>query len=240
MFWLPDGSSCQVAAPDRLIGHRAASTDDRAWRELVRLAACEAQAATGRIALHAGAVTVERRGALIVGPPGSGKSTLVYAAARAGASYTADDVTWISRDGPTWYAGGGNAIIRLRTPVEPGDDVTADEGVDDAGKWCIRFTRKGAFQECAPLAALVLLGSTRAAVTSWRPLERRETLVGLMGEAALALSPAVAGRQLGVLGELARLPAVRLTGGCDLLEDATRALAVLRAILGSACGDDPW
>lgn len=47
----------------------------------------------GRFAVHAAAVGLDGRAALLAGPAGSGKSTLAFACARAGLSFLGDDVS---------------------------------------------------------------------------------------------------------------------------------------------------
>lgn len=48
--------------------------------------------------VHAGAVALDGKGALLVGSPGSGKSTLVLSCLRAGFQHLADDVLFIAKD----------------------------------------------------------------------------------------------------------------------------------------------
>ncbi|MDQ2902178.1 MAG: hypothetical protein M3Y81_01315 [Chloroflexota bacterium] len=48
--------------------------------------------------IHAGAVALEETGALFVGSPGSGKSTLVLSCLRAGMTFLADDVVFLGYD----------------------------------------------------------------------------------------------------------------------------------------------
>lgn len=59
--------------------------------------------------IHAACVARGGRGALLVGGPGAGKSSLAWACARAGLTFVSDDATWLLRDG-----------------VRPADGVQAD------------------------------------------------------------------------------------------------------------------
>lgn len=64
--------------------------------------------------IHAACVAREGRGALLVGGPGAGKSSLAWACARAGLTFVSDDATWLLRDGVQPAAGveaGGPTLI---------------------------------------------------------------------------------------------------------------------------------
>lgn len=68
----------------------------------------------GMVALHAAAVVIEGRTLVLRGEGGAGKSTLAYAAARAGHAVLAEEVTWFD-PGQAAQAGAG------RAPVGPGE-----------------------------------------------------------------------------------------------------------------------
>lgn len=64
----------------------------------------------GMVALHAAAVVIEGRTLVLRGEGGAGKSTLAYAAARAGHAVLAEEVTWFD-PGQTEQVGAGNAQV---------------------------------------------------------------------------------------------------------------------------------
>jgi hypothetical protein len=63
---------------------------------LTMVALCELLKRHGRYNLHAGCVAHEGHGALIAGPSGTGKSTLVLALAKAGLDFLSDDMTFLA------------------------------------------------------------------------------------------------------------------------------------------------
>jgi hypothetical protein len=64
--------------------------------------------------IHAGCVSLDGRGVLLCGDSGMGKSTLSYACARAGWTYTSDDGIYISNDRKDLQATGEYHKVRLR------------------------------------------------------------------------------------------------------------------------------
>ncbi len=67
----------------------------------------------GGLVLHAGAVAIGGEVVALLGPTGSGKSTLVAACANAGAEVVADDCVVISQHGNRWMAWPSYPAIRL-------------------------------------------------------------------------------------------------------------------------------
>lgn len=226
LFHLSDGSGCWIAANDRVCVFGTPTSGDPDWMELLAVVVFELLAAAGTVALHAGAVTVGGRGMLIAGPTGSGKSTLVYLLAQAGASYTTDDLTLISRQGGAWCARSTGEPLRLRPDMKIDDGLMQREGPDAMGKLGLHPRRPGVCRPVTRVEQLVFLNPNHGAETAWRRLSRQEAVEGLMSEVALALAPAVAGQQLVSLRELSLLPAVALQAGEDLMGQHDQAALI--------------
>lgn len=232
LFYLSEAACCWIPADDRVCLYGTPSADDPDWMELVAVVMFELLAAAGSVVVHAGVVTVDGHGILMVGPSGAGKSTLVVLLAQAGCPYTADDLTLLGPRDTSWFAGGTGGPIRLRPGLEIDGGLLEDEGLDAAGKSRLRPRRPHMFRPRTQVDRLILLGEGHGAATVWRPVNRAEALEGLMSEAALALSPDVASRQLVSLCEISKVPAVSLHGGADLLRQPDRAALVFRDIVG--------
>jgi len=94
-----------VVVADLEAGRAAAFVAGETPPEVVRTVLLESPvwrmaAWRGLVALHAAAVVVRGRTLVLRGSGGSGKSTLVYAAARAGHAVLAEEVTWFDPTGP--------------------------------------------------------------------------------------------------------------------------------------------
>lgn len=230
LFRIADDAGCWIAAPDHVGVFGAPIADDPKWMELFAVVVFELLAAAGTVAIHAGAATVGGQGMLLVGPSGAGKSTLVYLLAQAGGSYTNDDVALISRQGDTWVARSTGGHLRLRHTMTIDDGLMHNDGLDALGKLHLHPRRP---EVCCPsmrIDRLVFLEPGHGAETTWRSLGRQKVLERLLSEAALALSPAVASRQLMSLGEIAQLPAVTLRSGQDLIDHPDLASSIFAGI----------
>lgn len=230
LFRISDNDCCWIAAPDRVCVLGTPAPTDPRWIELLAVVVLELLAAAGTVAIHAGAATVGGQGMLIVGPSGAGKSTLVYLLAQAGGSYTTDDVALISRQGDTWVASSTGGHLRLRPTMTIDDGLMHNDGLDALGKLHLQPRRP---EVCCPstrIDRLVFLEPGHGAETTWRSLDRHDVVERLMSEAALALSPAVASRQLVSLGEIAQLPAVTLRSGQDLIDHPDLASSIFAGI----------
>jgi energy-coupling factor transporter ATP-binding protein EcfA2 len=226
LFRIADDAGCWIAAPDRVCVFGLPAPSNPQWMELLAIVVFELLAAAGTVALHAGAVTVGGHGTLIVGPSGSGKSTLAYLVAQAGGSYTTDDLALISRRGGAWFARSTGEYLRLHPVMKIDDALMLKDGLDAAGKLRLHPHRPGVCVPVTRVEQLVFLDPNHGAQTTWRRLSGRNVVEGLLSEAALALTPAVAGQQLVSLRELSRLPAVTLQSGEDLMGQPDRGTSV--------------
>lgn len=228
VFQLSDEASCRIVSPDRVCVHGPPAPNDPHWMELLTVVVFELLAAGGSVAVHAGAVTFDGHGILVVGPAASGKSTFIYLLLEAGGRYTADDVSLIFRRDDSWFARSTGEQFRVCPDVMVDEGLMRDEGLDAAGKLRLHPRRVDTFRPVTRVEQIVFLSADHGVKTTWRPLSRQETVQKLMSEVGLALSPAVASRQLVSLSELGQLPAVSMQGGEDLLGRPDRAASVVR------------
>ena len=108
--------------------------------------------------IHAACVSLNGRGVLICGPPGSGKSSLAYACAKAGFTFVSDDVTYLIRD-ETPNVLGRCHWIRMKPGAQQLFDIKELAELDEEGVAELRTDTELGF-ECSPagvVAALVFL-----------------------------------------------------------------------------------
>jgi hypothetical protein len=111
--------------------------------------------------IHAGCVSFKGRGMLLCGDSGAGKSSLSYACARAGWTYTTDDASFLLQDGSSELNVTGNCQqVRFRPsasvlfPEIEGMEITPRA----AGKPSIEMpTSDVPWIECAPTASISFL-----------------------------------------------------------------------------------
>jgi serine kinase of HPr protein (carbohydrate metabolism regulator) len=136
--------------------------------------------------MHCGAVALEGRTVMLSGPPGSGKSTQVLRMLQRGASFLADDLAILSREGAELWAypfrevANVNAGTLQRFSGELGQ--LADSPLRGDGKHCVDIGRhfgQRAVTKAAPGVVLHLHPDAEswkrprsAASTVWRGLPR--------------------------------------------------------------------
>lgn len=221
LFVASDGCGGLVAV-DLEAGRGTAFVDRRARPEAVRAVVLEASAYRfvtrhGQCALHASTVVVGGRALVLRGPGGAGKSTLAYAAARAGHAVLADEVTWwdphagLLRGTPWWLRlePEADALFPelVAFPPRPRAQGGPKRHVDAGAAGLATIER-------APAGPLVLLEGVdrRPAASTWRRIEA--------GEARRRYRAAM------IPGEHAQ-PAERLDAALDALLD--RGAFVLEA-----------
>jgi hypothetical protein len=188
---------------------------DVCFRRLFPLALCPILAVNDRILLHAGAFLGSAGGVLALGPTGSGKSTLVLAADRAGLPCLADDLVVLR-------AGGNIEVQGVPRPLAvPGDVVAATPHHrkaqalldDDRGRFLLTDLRLagGWF----PVAGTLLMGHSGHPEGELLDLPGRETLVAAIGCFHSGGEPSMLRRAYPYLAALSRLPAWRFLHGAE-------------------------
>lgn len=228
LFWTAEDAWCWVSAPDRVRVGGTPDPCDPGWLELLSVVLFELMAASGCVAIHGGLAILDGHGTLVVGPSGAGKSTLVHLLSRAGAAYTSDDLTLMFQHDGAWLARSTSAFLRLHSEMTFDDRSTRTDVFDVDGK--LRLRPSGAFEPVARVDRIIVLRSGHGAATTWRNLSRQEAAEALIAEAALALCPDVADRQIVSLSALTKLPAVSMRSGEDLLRRPDRAASICRRI----------
>jgi hypothetical protein len=149
----PDGRRVLVA-PGPVAGWR--------WQRLLTAQALPVAALLRGLELfHASAVEIDGRVVAISGPSGAGKTTTAAQLMLAGATFLADDVLALEREGDVVVAHPGPALMNLRESTAPLDaQERARLGVElgrDEGGVRLRVPRKG---RPRPLHAIYLLRRT--------------------------------------------------------------------------------
>lgn len=220
-----------VRRPDRVLVFGRPDPQVADWAALRIATLYELFGAAGQVALHTSAVGLEAGGVLLVGPSGAGKSTLAYLATVAGAHFLADDVVLVSANGHGWQAESTERRIRLDPALRLDSAMTVEQIPDARGKVSLSPPARGGFPP-GPMRVqvVVALRGRHPEATRWSPISESEAMVALIGQAGLALSPEIATSQLLALSRLARLPAVALEAGVDLLRSPERVLETLGRI----------
>lgn len=126
--------------------------------------------------LHAGAVALDGRAALIVGQSGAGKTTATIGLARSGFDYLTDDVVLLDAEG---NVRGSRKPVGLRSPspiILGLDDLPVPPGIDLPDALPVAASTLGAnFIDTARVGAIVFL-TTEGQPGSSRPLSRATAL----------------------------------------------------------------
>jgi hypothetical protein len=192
--------------------------------------------------VHAGLVSRDEEGVLLLGRSGAGKSTAALACVGAGFDFLGDDKTALLRDADGAYVGWSLTSAAQLEPHQldrfPTLAPHAVPDPDPEGKAVVLLSRLGSanLRARVRLRALAVLRITRDAPPPPAPAPPRDALVAAGLSTVLQL-PIDRTRSLGVLADLvARVPAYWLDLGPDL-EDiprrVTRILADVRTRVGA-------
>lgn len=185
----------------------------RAVRHLLPQALGHLLGAHGRVLLHGGAV-LDGSGAIVVlGPTGSGKSTLVYAARSAGRAVLSDDLVVITRDGDDPEATGIPRPLSVATDEPDGlpADARAMQG-DVRKRW--QFPLDGV-EGAHRVVAVVVSGHSDEPGGHLEELTASELWDAVLGSHFAAGEPSRLRAAFPVLAAVSRLPGWRLGHGSD-------------------------
>ncbi len=213
------------------VGDNDKARERPALARLVFNAAMNAARRTGLFELHAaGVVSPAGAGYLVIGPSGSGKSSLATTLASAGWKYLSDDALLLCEDGGWIQARALRRVFALSDEtfaMTTGLDLSLlDTHVEAFDPFKKRFDPRAIFphqftDSCVPTTLLFSrVTSERASSARW--LLPSETMARLLRMCPWACyDKAVAEAHLKVLGELARqAKGYELAAGADLLDSS--------------------
>jgi hypothetical protein len=190
---------------------------------VVPLALAQALRSFGRYLVHGALLVAGDAAVLVLGPTGTGKSTMAYAAARAGWSVRSDDLT-VLREGPDGTMVGSGVPRRARVPEELGLNVPAS-AADERGRREVVLAEPG--DDVAVTAVVVLswsAGPRGAAVGAGADAVLHELLGSWFGSSA----PEDVRPWFPLAARLARLPAFGIALGADPTRRTADAATSLR------------
>jgi hypothetical protein len=231
------GLTVTIDGPDAAVGGDCESLGV-GFRRLFPLALSPILALHDRILLHAGGLAGPAGAFVVVGPTGSGKSTLVLAGARAGWACLADDLVVLRlapepAPGPALGLEATGVPRLLAAPADVLSDVAESTALaDDDRSRClvpgVRFA-PGWF----PVVGTLVVGHAPRVPGTLGRVSSSDTMAATIGSFHSAGDPALLRRASPHLGVLARLPAWRLLHGCE----PHSRLAGAAALLGQASAE---
>lgn len=212
------------------------------FRRLFPLALCPVLAPHDRILLHGGAFVVPVGAFLALGPTGSGKSTLVLAADRAGWRCLADDLVVLRLDRGLEVQGIPRPLAAPADVVVTTDHDARAQALPDDHRGRFLLTDLRLADGWFPVAGTLLVGHSERAEGELLGVPGRETLLAAIGCFHGAGQPALLRRAYPYLASLGRLPAWRLLHGAEpssRLDAAVTHLERASGELGAASSNLP-
>lgn len=182
----------------------------------------------GVVHVHGGAVRDHKGcGWLLAGDAGSGKSTTVLSLAMEGWGWTSDDATYLRRDGNQIVAEGWREAPRLSSRSAAALRLSREHATSPF-KTSVALPASVMAARAADIVLHRLVLPEIAGATRLEIIEPGPALDGLLRASAwLVCLPAIAPAYLRLLAEVARLPALRLLLGPELLDEPARAARLL-------------
>ena len=204
------------------------ATVGRAVRQLLPQALGHLLGAHDRVLLHGGAV-LDASGAIVVlGPTGTGKSTLVYAARSGGRAVLSDDLVVITRHGDDLEATGIPRSLSVATDGPEGLPADARALTDDLRqRWQFPLDGVGGPH---PMVAVIVTEHSADTSGHVEPLTASELWDVVLGSHFAAGEPGRLRAAFPVLAAVSRLPGWRLGHGSDPATRLTVAAHLLDSI----------
>ena len=189
------------------------ATVGRAVRQLLPQAMGHLLGAHGRVLLHGGAVLDASNAIVVLGPTGTGKSTLVYAARSAGRAVLSDDLVVITRDGEALEATGIPRALSVATDGPDGPPAGARTITGDIReRWQVPLEGVGGAHR---VAAVVVTEHSTAPGGHLERLTASELWDIVLASHFAAGDPSRLRAAFPVLAAVSRLPGWRLGHGRD-------------------------
>jgi hypothetical protein len=231
------GLTVTIDGPDATVGGDCESLGV-GFRRLFPLALSPILALHDRILLHAGGLAGPAGAFVVVGPTGSGKSTLVLAGARAGWSCLADDLV-VVRLAPQQECEPGPALEVTGIPrplAAPADvllDVADAQALADDDRGRAHVADVAFAPGWFPVAGTLIVGHAPRVPGTLQRVPPSDTMAATIGSFHSAGDTALLRRASSHLGALAGLPAWQLLHGSEP-EDR---LAGAASLLGRAAAE---
>lgn len=194
-------------------GTTAPVSPSRAVRQLLPYAVGHVLGARGLVVVHAGAIALDGTAVVVLGPTGSGKSTLVVAARAAGRTVLADDLVVLALRADALDVWGIPRPVAVATD-DPALLPSGAQRLDDdlRGRWQFPLENGGG---CRRVAAVLVVEHGDEPDGHLMPLAPTAVWDAVTASLLAGPDPARLRTAFPVLGELARRPGWRLGHGVD-------------------------